>query len=310
MRVVVKLGTSTVTHATGQLNIRRVELLCKTLADLKNAGHQMLVVSSGAIGMGVGKLHLPQRPEDVPTRQASAAVGQCELMYTYDRLFSKYNHTIAQMLLTADDIADKKRRGNVQATLFRLLELGCIPILNENDSVATAEIEGGEIGDNDTLSAEIAISAKADLLVLLTDIPGLFTCDPRKNEGAKLIPLVTELTDELMAGAGGAGSGLGTGGMRSKLSAAKLLEKHGIDMVITNGQNPECLYEVVAGMPVGTRFKFREKAAAAKPAPKPADVKTGTKPAAKPTAKKTTAAKKPAPKAPKSPAKAEDKPAD
>lgn len=259
MRVVVKLGTSTVTHHTGQLNIRRVELLCKTLADLKNAGHEVLLVSSGAIGMGVGKLHLPGRPEDVPTRQAAAAVGQCELMYTYDRLFSKYGHTVGQMLLTAEDIAHKDRRKNVEATLFRLLELGAIPIINENDTVATAEIEGGEIGDNDTLSAEVAVSAKANLLVLLTDIPGLFTEDPRKNGDAKLIPLVTELTDELFSCAGGTGTQLASGGMRTKLEAAKILQKHKIDMVITNGQNPESLYEIVAGMPVGTRFKFGGK---------------------------------------------------
>lgn len=263
MRVVVKLGTSTITHQTGQQNIRRMELLCKTLADLKNAGHQVLVVSSGAIAIGVGKLRLPGRPEDIPGRQAAAAVGQCELMDIYDRLFTKYNHTVAQVLLTADDIADPARRHNVDATLFRLLELGVIPIINENDTVATAELEGGEIGDNDTLSAEVAVSARADLLVLLTDIPGLFTCDPRKNEGAKLIPVVTELTEELLAGAGGAGSGFGTGGMRTKLEAARLCQAHGIDMVITNGQNPESLYEVVAGTPVGTRFKFRKAPAVA-----------------------------------------------
>lgn len=259
MRVVIKIGTSTIAHATGQLNIRRVELLCKTLADLKNAGHEVLVVSSGAIGMGVGKLHLSTRPEDIPTRQAAAAVGQCELMYTYDRLFGKYNHTVGQMLLTADDIQNGIRRNNVDATLFRLLELGAIPIINENDTVATAEIEGLEIGDNDTLSAEVAISAKADLLVLLTDIPGLFTSDPRKDANAKLIPLVTEITEEMVRAAGGSGTGLGTGGMATKLQAARLLEPYGIDMVITNGQNPECLYEILAGRPVGTRFSFRKE---------------------------------------------------
>lgn len=259
MRVVIKIGTSTIAHTTGQLNIRRVELLCKTLADIKNAGHEVLVVSSGAIGMGVGKLHLPGRPDDVPTRQAAAAVGQCELMYTYDRLFGKYNHTVGQMLLTADDINNGARRQNVEATLFRLLELGAIPIINENDTVATAEIEGGEIGDNDTLSAEVAISAKADLLVLLTDIPGLFTSDPRKDENARLIPQVTSITEEMMQSAGGSGSGLGTGGMATKLQAAKMLEEHGIDMVITNGQNPESLYDVLAGRSIGTRFVFRKE---------------------------------------------------
>ncbi|MDL2323845.1 glutamate 5-kinase [Ruminococcaceae bacterium OttesenSCG-928-A16] len=258
MRIVVKIGTSTIAHATGQLNIRRVEQLCKVLSDLKNAGHEVLVVSSGAIGMGVGKLHLAGRPDDIPTRQAAAAVGQCEMMYIYDSLFSQYNHTVGQMLLTAEDIHHEVRRHNVEATLFRLLELGAIPVLNENDSVATAEIEGGEIGDNDTLSAEIAVSAKADLLVLLTDIPGLFTADPRKDPAAKLIPIVTEITDEMLAASGGAGTGLGTGGMLTKLHAAQILQKHNIDMVITNGQNPESLYEVVEGRPVGTRFSFKK----------------------------------------------------
>lgn len=258
MRVVIKIGTSTIAHATGQLNIRRVEALCKVLADLKNAGHEVLVVSSGALGMGVGKLHLPSRPDDTPTRQAAAAVGQCEMMYIYDSIFSRYNHTVGQMLLTADDIHHETRRHNVEATLFRLLELGAIPILNENDSVATAEIEGGEIGDNDTLSAEIAVSAKADLLVLLTDIPGLFTADPHKDPTAKLIPIVAEVTETMLAAAGGAGSNLGTGGMFTKLRAAQILYPHHIDMVITNGQNPECLYEVVEGRPVGTRFTFRK----------------------------------------------------
>lgn len=259
MRVVIKIGTSTITHETGQLNIRRVELLCKTLADLKNAGHEILLVSSGAIAMGVGKLRMAGRPEDIPGRQAAAAVGQCELMYTYDRLFSKYHHTVAQVLLTADDIHQEGRRSNVMATLTRLLELGAIPVINENDTVATAELEGGVIGDNDTLSAEVAVFVEADLLVLLSDIPGLFTADPRKDEGARLIPLVREITDELIATAGGTGSGFASGGMRTKLDAARLLENNNIDMVITNGQNPECLYEVLAGRPVGTRFSFRAK---------------------------------------------------
>lgn len=259
MRVVIKIGTSTIAHSTGQLNIRRVESLCKVLADLKNAGHEVLVVSSGAIGMGVGKLHLPARPDDIPTRQAAAAVGQCEMMYIYDSTFARYNHTVGQLLLTAEDIHHEIRRHNLESTIFRLLELGAIPILNENDSVATAEIEGGEIGDNDTLSAEIAVFAKADLLVLLTDIPGLFTADPRKDPSAKLIPIVDHITEEMLVAAGGAGTGLGTGGMYTKLKAAQIMESHNIDMVITNGQNPECLYEVVEGRPVGTRFTFKKK---------------------------------------------------
>lgn len=259
MRVVIKIGTSTITHETGQLNIRRMEILCKTLSDLRNAGHEVLVVSSAAIAMGVGKLRLQKRPEDIPGRQAAAAVGQCELIHIYDQMFLNHGHVVGQILLTAEDIHSEERRKNLEATLFRLLELSAIPIINENDSVATTELEGGVIGDNDTLSAEVAVLAKADLLVMLTDIPGLFTADPRCDEGAKLIPYVSEITDELLGHAGGSQNAFATGGMATKLSAAKLLEKRGIDMVITAGQNPECLYEVVAGRPVGTRFAFRKE---------------------------------------------------
>ncbi len=261
MRVVIKIGTSTITHQTGRLNIRRVEQLCKVVADIKNAGHEVILVSSGAIAMGVGKLHLPARPDDIPTRQAAASVGQCELMYTYDQQFARFNHTVAQVLLTADDIQNETRRQNFRATLFRLLELNVLPIINENDTVATAELEGGVIGDNDALSAEVAVSVEAELLVLLTDMPGLFTADPRKEESARLIPVVTEITDEMRNAAGGAGTNLGTGGMSSKLAAAEILYAHGIDMVITGGQNPDCLYEVMAKHPVGTRFAFCKAAA-------------------------------------------------
>ena len=209
MEIVVKVGTSTLAHATGRLNIRHVEELVKVLSDLKNAGHQIILVSSGAIGMGVGKLNLPCRPTDMPGKQAAAAVGQCELMYTYDRLFTQYNHTVAQILLTGEDIDHSDRRENFQNTIFRLLELGALPIINENDTVATAEIK---VGDNDTLGAVVACTVKADLLVLLSDIQGLYTADPRKDPGARLIPVVEEITADIEALAGGAGSGLGTGG--------------------------------------------------------------------------------------------------
>ncbi|MEG0340007.1 MAG: glutamate 5-kinase, partial [Oscillospiraceae bacterium] len=184
MRIVIKVGTSTLAHATGLLNIRMVETLCKILSDIKNAGHEVVLVSSGAIGMGVGKLALNSRPVDMPTKQAAAAVGQCELMYTYDKLFSGYNHIVAQILLTGEDIEDDVRKSNVESTLNRLLELGAIPIINENDTVATQEIA---VGDNDTLSAIVAVSVKAQLLVILSDIDGLYTQDPHKNKDAKLI---------------------------------------------------------------------------------------------------------------------------
>ena len=251
MRIVVKVGTSTLAHSTGRMNIRHVEDLVKVLSDLKNAGHEMILVSSGAIGMGVGKLNLPGKPSDMPTKQAAAAVGQCELMYTYDRLFLQYNHTVAQILLTGEDVEHSERRENFENTMERLLELGSLPIINENDTVATAEIK---VGDNDTLGAIVARCVKADLLVLLSDIEGLYTADPRKDPSAKLIPVVEEVTPEIEALAGGVGSGLATGGMATKLRAAKMVAEVGCDMIITNGEHPEVLYDIAEGKAVGTRF--------------------------------------------------------
>ncbi len=251
MKIVIKVGTSTLAHAGGHLNIRRVEELCKVMADLKNAGHELILVSSGAIGMGVGKLSLKERPADMPTKQAAAAVGQCELMYTYDRLFSEYNHTVAQILITAADVNHGERHENFRNTLNRLLELGVLPIINENDSIATEEIV---IGDNDTLAAMVAVSAEADLLVLLSDIDGLYTADPHKDANAKLIATVSTLNEEILALAGGKGSDLGTGGMKTKLIAAGIATEAGCDMVITNGSRPACLYDLAEGKAVGTRF--------------------------------------------------------
>ena len=258
MRIVIKVGTSTLAHAGGRLNIRRVELLCKVLSDLKNAGHQVVLVSSGAIGMGVGKLGLAGRPEDMPGKQAAAAVGQCELMYTYDKLFSEYSHTVAQILLTADDIQDSRRSAHVHDTLQRLLSWGVLPIINENDAVATDEIGiQTTIGENDTLSAIVARLVGAELLVLLSDIDGLYTSDPRKDPDAVLIPVVEELTPDILALAGGTGSGLGSGGMATKLKAAGIVMDAGIDMVIANGEDPEILYDLFEGKAVGTRFRGR-----------------------------------------------------
>ena len=251
MRIVVKIGTSTLAHSTGHLNIRRVEQLCKTMSDIKNAGHEVILVSSGAIGMGVGKLGLRSRPSDIPTKQAAAAVGQCELMYIYDKLFSEYHHTVAQLLITGDDTQNEKRHGNFTNTLNRLLELGALPVINENDTVATDEIV---IGDNDTLAAIVARSVGADLLVLLSDIDGLYTADPRKNPDALLIPRVTRLDESILALAGVSGTNQGTGGMVTKLQAAKICMACGCDMVIANGKNPENLYAILEGKEIGTRF--------------------------------------------------------
>ena len=252
MKIVVKIGTSTLAYENGRLNIRRVEELCKVLSDLKNAGHELILVSSGAIGMGVGKLGLKERPADIPTKQAAAAVGQCELMYTYDRLFASYNHTVAQLLISADDVDDHgARHDNFRNTLDRLLALGALPVINENDTVATDEIV---IGDNDTLAALVAVSAGAELLVLLSDIDGLYTADPRLDPEAKLIPRVDRVDEKTLSLAGGSGSGLGTGGMKTKLAAARIAGRAGCDMVIANGNRPENLYRIVDGEAVGTRF--------------------------------------------------------
>jgi glutamate 5-kinase len=255
MKIVVKLGTSTLTHAVGGLNIRRVEGICKILSDLKNCGHEIILVSSGAIGMGVGKLHLKSRPEDIPTKQAAAAVGQCELMYTYDKLFSEYRHTVAQILVTGHDLKNPVGRENFGNTLARLLEMGVLPIINENDSVSTDEIS---IGDNDTLAAIVAERAGADLLVLLSDIDGLYTADPRRDPSARLISVVPEITPEIRALAGEKGSALGTGGMITKLSAAEIATRAGCDMVIANGAAPEALYDIVEGKETGTRFPAKK----------------------------------------------------
>ena len=234
MRIVVKVGTSTLAYATGRLNIRHTEQLVKVLSDLKNEGHEVILVSSGAIGMGVGKLSLPTRPKD-----------------------TTYNHTVAQILLTGVDVEHTERRVNFQNTLSRLLELGALPIINENDTVATDEITS--IGDNDTLAAIVACCAKADMLVLLSDIDGLYTANPHTHTDAKLIPLVEEITPEVMALADGAGSALGTGGMATKLRAARMVTGSGADMVIANGAHPELLYDIAAGRSAGTRFAARKE---------------------------------------------------
>ena len=240
MRIVVKVGTSTLAHPTGRLNIQRMERLCKVLSDLKNAGHEIILVSSGAIGMGVGKLSLPSKPSDMPTKQAAAAVGQCELI-----------------LITAPDLQEAgSRKRNFHNTLARLLELGALPVINENDTVSTDEIV---IGDNDTLSANVASTIGADLLVLLSDIDGLYDSDPHKNPSARLIDTVEQLDERIYALAGGEGSSLGTGGMVTKLRAAKIATDAGCEMVIANGSRPENPYDILDGAHVGTRFLAQEE---------------------------------------------------
>ena len=251
-RVVIKLGTSTLTHKTGKLNIRRMGNLVKVLADLQNAGKEIILVSSGAIGLGVGKLGLREKPKDTPTKQAAAAVGQCELMYLYDDLFENYGIPVAQILLTKA-ILETERRKNVENTFEKLISMGVIPIVNENDTVAIDELEL-EIGENDSLSAIVANLAKAELLVILSDIDGLYDSDPRKNPDAKLIPVVTEITDYIEQIAGGAGCELGTGGMATKINAARIAGEAGIDMIIMNGSNPYKLYDLFEDKETGTLF--------------------------------------------------------
>ena len=252
MRIVVKVGTSTLAYPTGRLNIQRMERFCKVLSDLKNMGHEIILVSSGAIAMGFGKLNLSERPKDVPTKQASAAVVPCELMFPHDKLFTEYNHTVAQLLITAADIEEGGvRKQNFHNTLERLLELGALPVINENDTFSTAEFG---IGDNDTLSAIVAAAVRADLLILLSDIDGLFDGDPRKNPEAKLIDTVDVIDEHIIALGGGSGSSLGTGGMATKLRAAQTATAAGCEMVIANGQTPELLYDITAGKRIGTRF--------------------------------------------------------
>ena len=251
MRIVIKIGTSTLAHPTGHLNIRRVEQLCKIMSDIKNAGHELILVSSGAIGMGVGKLGLLERPKDIPSKQAAAAVGQCELMYTYDKLFSEYHHTVAQLLITGDDTTNDTRRLNFTNTLNRLLELGALPIINENDTVATDEIV---IGDNDTLAAIVARSVHADMLILLSDIDGLYTADPHTHPEAALLHHVARVDDHIREIAGISSSTQGTGGMVTKLHAADICLGCGCKMVIANGNNPGNLYDILEGKTVGTTF--------------------------------------------------------
>lgn len=255
MRIVIKVGTSTLAHATtGQLNIRHMEQLCKVLSDIKNAGHEVILVSSGAIGMGMGKLGLKQRPETLPGKQAAAAVGQCELMYTYDKLFSEYNHTVAQILLTAADILDPIRSENFINTMENLIEMRVLPIINENDTVATEQIV---IGDNDTLGAVVAKSIASDLYIILSDIDGFYTADPHKDPKATLVPVVQVITPGLKAGAGDTLNNMGTGGMITKLEAAEIVTEAGCDMVITNGRDPFALYDIIEGRSIGTRFVGR-----------------------------------------------------
>ena len=248
-RIVVKVGTSTLAHKTGLMNIQRMERLVKVLADLKNSGKEIILVSSGAIGVGVGKMGLKEKPTDTPAKQACAAIGQCELMYCYDKYFSEYNHSVAQVLLTRDIIDSPERKQNVINTFQNLLHYGVVPVVNENDTVAVEEIV---FGDNDTLSAIVGSLVGADLLIILSDIDGVYDQNPRVNPNAKLIPHIPEITDSIRALAGDHGTSLGTGGMVTKITAAQIGLNAGFPTVILNGSRPENLYDLLEGKQVGT----------------------------------------------------------
>ena len=259
-RVVVKVGTSTLTYENGNINLSRLEKLTREISDLTNRGYEIILVSSGAIGMGKAKLKLTEKPKTIMEKQAVAAVGQCELMALYSRLFGEYSHTVAQVLLTRDVIEDKHMRNNVSNTFEVLLSKGIIPIVNENDTVSIDEIENiCRFGDNDKLGAIVAKVTNSDLLIILSDIDGLYDCDPRKNENAKLVEVVEEIDEKLEQSAGGAGSDAGTGGMKTKIEAAKLTMDSGINMIIANGSEEKSIDRILSGEKIGTLFIGRSE---------------------------------------------------
>lgn len=255
-RIVVKVGTSTLTNELGNSKLRQMEKLALVLSDVQNAGNEVILVSSGAIAVGANKMHLKEKPKSLRMKQAAAAVGQCENMFLYDKFFGYYDKTVAQILFNSDDIRQEQKKENLSNTFEALLSEGVIPIVNENDSVSYTEIESEEklFGDNDMLSAVVAVLCRADLLVILSDIDGFFDRDPRLFKSARLIEEISEITDATYELAGGAGSRRGTGGMRTKLQAAELATSQGITTIVTNGSRPEALYDIIAGRRAGTRF--------------------------------------------------------
>ena len=259
-RIVVKVGTSTLTYDNGKVNFTRIDKLARVLSDLLNQDKEVVLVTSGAIGVGVGKLKLKKKPDTIPEKQAVAAVGQCELMHIYSKFFSEYGHTVGQILLTRDVVEEAHTRRNVINTFETLLKNGIVPIVNENDSVSIDEIEYGEkrlFGDNDTLSAIVAILVKADLLIILSDIDGFYSDDPKHNSKSCMLSIICDITPEIEMFAGGAGTKRGTGGMITKLAAAKTASAHGIDMILASGSDPGIIMDIIAGGDIGTLFKAK-----------------------------------------------------
>lgn len=255
-RIVVKVGTSTLTNEMGKSDLRSFDRLACILSDIQNMGYEVILVSSGAIAVGTNKLNMKERPSSMRMKQAAAAVGQCSIMFLYDKFFNDYDKTIAQILLNAEDMEQEEKKENLINTFNALLEMNIIPVVNENDSVSYTEIESEDrlFGDNDMLSAVVAVLCKAKQLVILSDINGLYDADPRLYPNAKLINRIEEIDETVYALAGGAGSRRGTGGMKTKLRAAALATAQGIDTIITNGKAPETLYEIVKGNKAGTLF--------------------------------------------------------
>jgi glutamate 5-kinase len=249
--IVLKIGTSSIAFPNGRINLRRMEKLVSVICQLRSMGKNVVLVSSGSIGVGVGKLGMKARPSSLQGKQAAASVGQAVLMRMYQKFFSPYGQIVAQVLLTSDVLQDTERKANVQNSFAKLLEMGAVPIVNENDSIATDEIE---IGDNDTLSAMVATVCKADLLVLMSDIDGLFTADPRKDAGAKRLSIVCEISESIIQSATGAGTSFGTGGMATKIKAALICKAEGIPSMVVNADNPEVIFNILSGQDVGTLF--------------------------------------------------------
>ncbi len=255
-RIVVKIGSNTLTHSTGKLNLRRMETLVRTLSDFCNSGHEIILVSSGAVAAGISKLGLDHRPTETERKMALAAVGQAELMQVYERLFAAYPCGCGKIRMPRAETDTPPRRAAAESTFRELLGYGCIPIVNENDSVSSEEIK---FGGNDTLSAYVALVCSANILINLSDVDGLYNCDPRKNPDAKLISRVDVIDDSIMACAGGAGSERGTGGMITKIKAAQIATSAGIPMLIVNGKNPDVLYEISDGKHIGTYFAAKRE---------------------------------------------------
>jgi glutamate 5-kinase len=261
-RIVIKVGTSTLTYDTGKINFTRIDKLSRIISDLSNQGKEVILVTSGAVGVGVDKLKMPERPKTIREKQAVAAVGQCELMHMYSKFFSEYGHIVAQILLTRDIMSDDHCRENVVNTFETLLKKGIVPIVNENDSVSIVELKAGQkdtFSENDTLSAIVAKLIKSDLLIILSDIDGFFDSDPRKNPDSKMLSVINEITPDIELCAEGAGTKRGTGGMVTKLKAAKIATKAGVNVVLTNGSNPEIIMDIINGEDVGTVFVGNHK---------------------------------------------------